>query len=390
MRSPKAFVLLAVAFILSTASLYPQGFSPKKIWNLTIAVNVPGAQIWVDNVPLDGNTTTVTGGAHNVRVQAPGYDDFVGPVVVGGHMTFTVQMQARGFPLTIRVNTPNAAIYVDGADVTGTVPFVAGGNHSIQVSAPGYADYSAAIAVNGPMALDVSLKRVAGIPFTVTSNAPDAVVSVNGVMKGGVPYSEYLPRGRYLVRVTANGYGDYNATVILDKPFALDAQLQRSGLLLTVNGNVPNAAVELNGEVRGRVPYAERLPAGAYSLRVSAPGFADYSARVTLDRPITMNVQLQPQLAPPVLSISIPPAFLDPDAHPGDREEQVRVLVDNRMVNQKREMDHIVVAPGRHAVRVASGALSVQLGDFDFQPGMSYVIELSMDLKVRGVRATQP
>ena len=91
-----------------------------------------------------------------------------------------------------------------------------------------------------------------------------------------------------------------------------------------------------------------------------------------------------------MLSISIPPAFLDPDAHPGEREGQVRVLVDNRMVNQKREMDHIVVAPGRHAIRVASGAFSVQLGDFDFQPGMSYVIELSMDLNVRGVRATQP
>jgi hypothetical protein len=391
MRSPKAFVLLAAAFILSTASLYPQGFSPKKIWNLTIAVNVPGAQVWVDNVALPGNTTTVTGGAHNVRVQADGYYDFVGPVVVGGHMTFTVNLQPRGFPLTIRTNAPNAAIFVDGAEVTGTVPVVAGGNHTVQVSAPGFTDYSAVVAVNGPMTLDVSLRgrAPAGIPFTVTSNVPDAVVSVNGVMKGGIPYSELLPRGRYQVRVTANGYGDYNATVILDKPFALDAQLQRSGLLLTVNGNVPNATVEINGEMRGRIPYAERLPAGAYIVRVTAPGFADYNARVNLDKPITMNVQLQPQLPPPVLSITIPPAFLDPDSRQGDRDGQVRVFVDDRMV-QRREMGHIEVAPGRHVVRVSSGALSVQLADFDFQPGMTYAIELSMDLKVRGVRSTQP
>jgi hypothetical protein len=89
-----------------------------------------------------------------------------------------------------------------------------------------------------------------------------------------------------------------------------------------------------------------------------------------------------------VLSIAIPQAYLDPDTRQGDREEQVRVFVDNRMV-AKREMERIVVAPGRHSVRVASGAFSIQLGDFEFQPGMSYVIELSMDLKVRGVRSGQ-
>jgi hypothetical protein len=66
----------------------------------------------------------------------------------------------------------------------------------------------------------------------------------------------------------------------------------------------------------------------------------------------------------------------------------VRVFIDNRMV-QKREMERMVVDPGRHSVRVASGAFSIQLGDFEFQPGMSYVIELSMDLKVRGVRSGQ-
>ena len=103
-----------------------------------------------------------------------------------------------------------------------------------------------------------------------------------------------------------------------------------------------------------------------------------------------MNVQLQdPQLAPPVLSISIPRRSSIPTPIRESGRDRCACSL-GRMVNQKREMDHIVVAPGRHAIRVASGAFSVQLGDFDFQPGMSYVIELSMDLNVRGVRATQP
>ena len=318
-RSPRSFALLAVAFIFSTVSLYPQGLMPKRIWNLTIAVNVPGAAIYVDNVPVQGNTAVVTGGPHNVRVQAPGYFDFVGPVMVSGHMTYSVQLQPRGFPLTIRVNQPGAVIYVDGTDVTGTVPVVAGGAHNIQVTAPGCADYSQVINVAGPLVLDVPLQRI-GIPLTVNANVPDALVTVNNVTKGGVPYTEYLPRGRYLLRVSANGFADYQATIVLDKP-------------------------------------------------------------------ITMNVHLRPQFLPPVMSVVIPPAFLDPEVHPGDPQGQVRVYVDNRLVNQQNQMERIVVAPGRHAVRVASGAFSVQMGDFDFQPGTSYVIELSMDLKVRGARS---
>ena len=56
-------------------------------------------------------------------------------------------------------------------------------------------------------------------------------------------------------------------------------------------------------------------------------------------------------------------------------------------MNPHREMDRIPVAPGRHRIRIASGAFSVQMGDFDVQPGISYVLELGMDVKVRASRA---
>ena len=388
-RNPASLVLVACAFILVTVSLFGQGLSPKKIWNLTVTVNVPGAAIYVDNVPVQGNTAKVTGGPHNVRVQADGYFDFVGPVNVTGHMTFPVQLEPQGFPLTIRVNVPDAAIYVDGEDVTGTVPYVTGGPHNVQVSARGYMEYNSVIKVAGAMSLDVSLRPL-GFPLTVNANVPTATVTVNNVGKGGVPYSENLPPGTYTLRVSANGFADYIANIALDKPITLNVQLQRQmGFPLTVNANVPTATVTVNNVVKGGVPYVETLPPGTYRLRVSANGFDDYDAAITLDKPITLNVQLHPQLLPPTLSLVIPPAFLDRDVRPGDPQGVVRIFVDNRLANPQWEMDFIQVFPGRHRIRVASGAFSVQLGDFDFQMGMSYVIELSMDLKVRGMRSAE-
>ena len=388
-RNPASLILVACAFILAAGSLFGQGLSPKKIWYLTVTVNVPGAAIYVDNVPVQGNTTRVTGGPHNVSVQADGYFDFVGPVNVTGHMTFSVQLEPRGFPLTIRVNAPDAALFVDGQDVTGTVPYVTGGPHNVQVSAPGYAGFSSMIKVAGAMTLDVALRPL-GFPLTVNANVPTATVTVNNVGKGGVPYSENLPPGTYTLRVSANGFADYIASIALDKPITLNVQLQRQmGFALTVNANVATATVTVNNVAKGGVPYAERLPPGSYRLRVSANGFDDYDAAITLDKPITLNVQLHRQFLPTTLSLVIPPAFLDRDARPGDPQGAVRIFVDTRLANPQQEIDFIQVVPGRHRIRVASGAFSVQLEDFDFQMGMSYIIELSMDLKVRGMRSAE-
>jgi hypothetical protein len=239
-------------------------------------------------------------------------------VVVRGDQTFTVTLQPAGFPLTIRVNVPDAQVFVDGAEVQG-VPIVSAGPHTIQVAAYGYQDYSTSVNVVGPLAINVMMIP-AGFPLTVNANVPNALVLVNNMNKGAAPYSEYLPPGMYIVRV-------------------------------------------------------------------SARGFVDYVATVTLDRPIVINAPLVPALMPSTLSFVVPGQFMDPDMHPGDPQGSVRIFIDGRLANLHREMDRIPVLPGRHRIRVASGAFSVQLGDFDVQPGTSYVLELGMDVKVRAVRS---
>ncbi len=313
--SLKMFALTAVMVIMAAVLVFGQGFTARKIWDLTVAVNAPNALIWVDNIPVNGNTAKVAGGPHNVKVHAEGFVDFNGPVVVTGSQTFNVQLQPLGFPLTIRVNVPGAAVLLDGRDVTGTVPYASPGPHAIQVTADGFRPYEARMNVTGPVTMDVQLKRMPGFPLTVNANVPNATVLLNNVPKGATPYTEYLPPGVYALRVTAQGY-------------------------------------------------------------------ADFSANVTMSRPTTMNVQLQRQALPPTFSVFIPPEFLNTEQGQGDRS-RIRIFVDDQQVNARNEMENFTVAPGRHRIRVVSGALSIQAGDIDMQPGASYSLELSMDLKVR-------
>jgi hypothetical protein len=319
--NPRFFMLLALVLLTAAGSVFGQGLLPKKIWNLTIAVNVDDAQIYVDSTAIPGNTTKVTGGLHNVRVHADGFAEFNGSVTVTSHMTFNVRLVPLGFPLTIRVNTPNAAVFLDGNDITGSSPVVAPGSHSLQVTAPGFLDYNSSITIRAPQTIDVAL--------------------------------------------------------------------QPAGFLLSVNANVPNATVTINNQSMGSVPYSEYLPPGSYSVRVSANGYSDYAANVMLDRAVPLNVQLQPVALPSTLTFVIPPAFRDPDARGGDPQSQIRIYVDNRLVNAGRDLDRIPITPGRHVVRVSSGSFSTQIAELVVQAGMSYVIELAFDLRVRPVPSTR-
>ncbi len=325
MRHTMRMAALAALVIASVAGPAFGQLLPSKIWTLTINVNAPNAAITVDNTLIQGNIVKVSGGAHVIRIHADGYADVTQSITVRDNMTLSIRMNPQLFPLNIRVTAPNARILVDGNDITGTVPAVILGSHTIQVTAPGFQDYNTVINVAGPVSLDVPLQP-AGFLLTVNSNVPEATVIVNNLAKGNVPYSEYLPPGTYMVRVSAAGYYDYIANVALDRAMTLNAPLRQ-------------------------VP--------------------------------------QPVNQPSTLTFVIPPVFRDPNMQPGDPTDVVRIFVDNRLVNPNRQLDRIVIPPGRHRIRISSGSFSMQLGDITVQPGMSYIIELALDMKVRAVQSNQ-
>jgi len=441
-------VFLVVCLALIAGSAFGQGFSPKKIWDLTVTVNAPNAVVYVDNVLAPGGRTKVAGGAHNVKVHADGYFDFNGPVVVNTNMTFPVRLTPQGFPLTVRVGVPGARVFVDGAEITGTVPLVTSGAHSIQVSAPGYLDYNATVNVLSPMSFDVALQPM--LNLIVNVNVPNASITVdNAPIQGNVAYVTRGPHslsvqadgyldwngmvnvqnsmtftvrlnpagfpvtirvntpgasifiddadvtgtipsvgpGSHNVRVSAPGFQDYNSVVNVTAPISLDVVLQAAGFQLSVSANVSNAMVTVNNTPKGPVPYSEYLPPGTYSVRVTAEGYTDYTANIPLNKPVNLSVQLA--AANSLLAFVIPPMYRDPEMMQGDSRGQVRIYVDNKLVNPNHELERISIAPGRHSIRIASGAFSMQLGDLVAKPGLSYVVELSMQMNVRSVASPQ-
>jgi hypothetical protein len=437
----RMLALMTLGLVFTCGTALGQNLLPKKIWTLTIKVNVPNADIYVDNVEIQGNATKVTGGTHDVRVHAKGYADFNGTVKVTENTSFSVRLEPLGYPLTLRVPAANARIYVDGAETTGKIPTVSPGSHTIQVTAPGYMDYMTTITVSGPFSMEIPLQQA--WTLTISVNVPNAAISVDNVLlsgntalvqagthtlavhvdgytdfvgsvnvNGSMTYAVRLSplgvaltlrvntpnasvfvdginvtntvpqvsKGQHTIRATAPGFLDYNATVNVTGPMTIDVVLQPAGFALTVNANVVNATVAVNNVVKGATPYVETLPPGTYSVRVSAEGFTDYIATVALNKPTTVNAVLKSQAS--FVSFVVPANLRDPDGKGGDPQAAVRIYIDNTLVNRNREMEQIPVRPGRHTLRVATGPFSAQMPDFTVESGMSYTIELSLMLQV--------
>jgi hypothetical protein len=221
----RSMKFVALALLVIAGPLFAQGLLPKKLWDLTISVNVPGSTIMVDGAQIAGIATKVAGGSHTVKVQAPGYADFTGTVSVSANMTYTVRLVPILFPLTISVSTPGAQVIVDNIDVTGKIPNVTLGSHTILVTAPGYQDYNATIDVQAATTISVVLQP-AGVLVTVKTDAPGAEVFINNLDKGAAPFSDYLVPGSYTLQVSADGYADYVATLAVDKAMTINVQLK--------------------------------------------------------------------------------------------------------------------------------------------------------------------
>ena len=349
--------------------------------NATLVVNpnVAGAVLYVDGVQVKGLTIVVRRGNHTVRLVAPGFGEYTSTVNVTGAMTLAPQLVAQNATLTVNANVAGAYVFVDGAQIKGNAVVVTLGNHAVRVTAPGFQDYNSTVNVTGPMTIQAQLAALSSV-LSVSCNVNGAILFVDGAQIKG--FDVTVLQGNHTIRVTAPGYTDYQTTVTVAGPMTLNAQLTPTLYALSVTSNVQGAAVSINGVAKGQTPYTEALPPGAYAVIVSAPGYTTYSASLNLTAAMAVAAQLQPAQA--TVTIVLPPNFLDPQ----NREAPglVKILIDGKLMNARRDVSGIQIAPGKHRIAVSSGGLLVQSGDVDFAPGINYTIELHMDLQVKAAQ----
>jgi hypothetical protein len=341
---------------------------------VSVVPNVNGALVFLDGVQVAGSPFPVPQGTHTIQVTAPGYQDFATTINVIGPLTIQARLVAAMIALTIQPNVPNAAIFVDGAQISGTVVNVLPGPHSVRVTAPGFREFNTTVDVAEPMVVQAVLATF-GIALTVQPNVDGAIVFVDGAQISGNTVN--VRPGRHDIRVAAPGYVDFGTSVNVTAPLVVTARLSAAGITLRVTSNVGGAIVAINNEVKGPVPYSEALPPGSYTVIVSAPGYSDFATTVSLSKPTTINALLQQAVAN--VSVVIPPGFLDR----GNREGagQLKLFVDGKQLNFRKDTRGFPLTAGRHRIVLTSGALAVELADFDFQAGQSYTLQLYMELQ---------
>lgn len=375
----KKLLFAAMAALLIVSGAFAQRSATQTTkpasFQLTVAVTPPNAAIFIDGAQIKGNVATVAQGTHTVTVKAPGFADFTTTVAVNGNMTLPVKLQSAMVQLTIAVTPPNAAIFVDGAQIKGNVATVATGNHAVSAKAPGYVDFNTTVTVNGNMTLPVAMQQAA-FPLSVNANVKGAQVLINGAMAGPAPFSTQLAPGSYTVTVQAPGYLAYNESFAHNGPKLINANLQAATFQLSVNvANVKDAQVLLNNAPAGNAPFNTQLAPGTYTVTVQAPGFNPYTESFTHVGPKSINVSLTPAMG--TVTIVIPAASINTDMKGGHWSE-IQVIIDG--VAQKGQT--VQVAPGRRLIKVISGGLQVE-GFYEIQAGRNYTFEPFMGLNLK-------
>jgi hypothetical protein len=357
--------------------------------------------------------------------------------------------QVRG-AFSIVCNVTGARVYLNGELAGYTKPTFSAllkpGSYRVRVTMDKYQAFETVINMSAnPLNLSVNLVPEGGIiqqpgrfNLTVTSNVAGAQVFVNNAPVGTTPLSMRVNRGNYSVRVSAPGYQDYLASVNVVGPTSVNAVLQGRQFQLAINCNVAGAQIYVNNALAGTAPFIGTFAQGTYTVRASAPGYAEASTVVNLNRNETISLTLQGRLLQLAVNCNVagaqiyvnnalagtapfigafPPGFYAVRASaPGYsdastvvnlnlRSETVNLVMQSTLVSvqiviprdffdrrrgDSRDYDReqlrlyvdgqpyddftFSLPAGRHNLRLAIGGISLS-ADYDFDPGRSYVLE---------------
>jgi hypothetical protein len=221
--------------------------------------------------------------------------------------------------LTIICNQSGAQVFVSGRLMGTTSPNITlplkSGSYALLVSKSGFQPFNTTVSVTGPgQTITVNLIAIGAVAtpapaptpapaatyaLTVNSPTPSSQVFLNGASIGTAPVTVQVAPGTYTVLVKAPNRLDWSQQVqITNGPVTVTAgsvAAQPVNLQLTVSANVNGASVAINGATAGQTPFTTSLPAGSYTVVVSAPGYGSYSQNVVMNSNQAINATLQQQ-----------------------------------------------------------------------------------------------
>ncbi len=250
---------------------------------LQIESEPPGARIYVDGrvrgpAPLH-LTGLEAGHSYALRATLDGWrDDEQLVTAAAGEATVKLRLGEEHGVVTLESEPAGARVVIGGQDggklTPTTLELAAGANAEVTLRKDGFVDQT--LTLTGPKAGERALYRATltlsprAALLTVASDPPDAQVSVDGlVLQPPAPSHDTFvaPDGKHKIRVSAPGYVDERAEVVVGGGEHRTVSLKlHVGGTLTLAVNVP-ARVSIDGKAVGTAPMPPLgLGAGEHSV----------------------------------------------------------------------------------------------------------------------------
>lgn len=293
-------------------------------------------------------------------------------------------------------------------------------------------------------------------PLTIIASEGPAQVMLNGRVVGVANPSltvQFAP-GRYELIVRKPGMPDFAQTIVLPaqgltvqarlgaaRPTPPPRPAPQPMFTLSINSNVPNARVAINGSLIGQSPATATLAPGSYQLEVTAPGFEPYTTTVVVNGNATHTANLRQMTnrlsvsanvggaevfinnvkagnapftadlapgsynlrvaaagyqdfnttivmsGPQTVPVSLVPLFSTLSVNipaqflnreTGNPAARIDLFIDGAKINGLSAQ----IQPGQRTIRVVSGGLSVE-SVLTVEPGRTYTIEPALSLNIR-------
>ena len=194
---------------------------------------------------------------------------------------------------------PGARILVDGRDTGRRTPAtteILAGEHEVALLLDGHQAHRQRILIvaqerRAPSPIKL---RQADASLRLSTRPVGAGVTIDGKYQGESPLRVELRSGRaYRMRVFKAGFAAREANLRLAAGEARTLSLELEQLVGTVavQASPANALLHVNGRPAGPANQTLELPARRHTLRISAPGYADHSAKVTPRPGLTLEVR---------------------------------------------------------------------------------------------------
>jgi len=273
-------------------------------------------------------------GTYSVKATLTGYtpDNALVNVYVGQTAPYYPVLQQSPQPrqtgtVYVTSSPDHAAVYADGG-YYGTTPLTVTlypGSHQIVLKLSGYNDYSTTVWITAgqsqslPVTMStatlgtVVITSVPGAAVFIDSNAVGTINSAGSITLSGVS------AGNHIFKVTAPGYNDWLNTVYIQANTvnSIPAPLTPTGTVptpvpptggLAIASSPTNAGTYIDNLFRGSTPLTVMdLSAGDHVVRVSAPGYVDYTTTTTVTAGQTSPLAITLSVAPsPTMTSSAP------------------------------------------------------------------------------------